>query len=179
MVTTERSEDASRVRVVIEPNQSLTWRESLIFFAAIALLSLAVALAFSLMGYWPILPFAGLELAALAAAIYVVAQRGRVRHLITITAGTVRVEKGRVRGRGPSGGPEYSAEFPRAWVRVDLVAPRRGWYPSRLLIGASGRSVVVGEFLTDEERQELKGKLLSLLVHGDSEAPPPPQTEFE
>lgn len=179
MVTTERSKDASRVRVVIEPNQSLTWRESLIFFAAIALLSLAVALAFSLQGYWPILPFAGLELAALGGAIYLVAQRGRIRHLITITAATVQVEKGRLRGRGDGGGPECSTEFPRAWTRVDLVTPRRGWYPSRLVIGASGRSVVVGEFLTDEERRELKVSLHKLLTRDGQELPPAPQTKFE
>lgn len=180
MVTTERSKDASRVRVVIEPNQSLTWRESLIFFAAIALVLLAVALAFTAQGYWPVLPFAGLELLALGAAIYVVAHGGRRRQMITITADRIRVEKGRLRsGRSSGGGPESCQEFPRAWARVELAKPRKGWYPSRLTVGASGKAIPVGEFLTDEEREELKARLEQLLADRDAAAPDKPHEEFE
>lgn len=174
MVTTERSKDASRVQVVIEPNQSLTWRESLIFFAAIALLSLAVALLFSLQGYWPILPFAGLELVALGVAIYLVSHSGRRRQLVTITADRIRIEKGRLRGKGSGGGPECCYEFPRAWARVALVRPKRGWYPSRLTVGTSGNAVVLGEFLTDEEREGLKARLDDLLAErGDTDPAAP------
>ena len=41
------------------------------FFALAALPALGLALAFTLQGFWPILPFAGLELAALAIALRV------------------------------------------------------------------------------------------------------------
>jgi uncharacterized membrane protein len=167
MVTTERSADASRVQLVIEPNQSLTWRESLIFFAATALLSLAVAVAFAFQGYWPILPFAGLELLALGTAIYLVAHGGRRRQLITITGDTIRIEKGRTRSGEASGGPDRCDEFARPWVRIELSNPRKGWYPSRLTIGSAGRKVAVGEFLTDEERVELEARLQALLAAPD------------
>jgi len=180
MVTTECSQEASRVRVVIEPNQSLTWRESLIFFAAAAVLSLAVALAFAMQGYWPILPFAGLELLALGWAVYQVAQYGRRRQVITITADRIRIEKGRSHGRSNTGGgPESCREFPRAWARVELVKPRKGWYPSRLMIGASGKAVPVGEFLTDEEREELKTRLELALVDADGTGFAAPDKEFK
>lgn len=167
MVTTECSADASRVRVVIEPNQSLTWRESLVFFAATALLSLAVALAFAAQGFWPILPFAGLELLALGAALYLVAHSGRRRQMITITGDLIRIEKGRLRSGAANGGPDRCDEFTRPWVRVELSSPRKGWYPSRLTIGNAGRRVTVGEFLTDEERLELQARLQSLLATRD------------
>jgi uncharacterized membrane protein len=174
MVTTERSKDASRVRVVIEPNQSLTWCESLVFFAAIALLSLAVALLFSLQGYWPILPFAGLELADLGVAFYLAAHSGRRRQVVTITADRIWIEKGRLRSRSSGGGPDCCQDFPRAWARVELVRPRHDWYPSRLKIGASGRTAVVGEFLTDAEREELKARLDDLLTErGDTDPAAP------
>lgn len=164
MVTTEWSEEENRARVVVAPNQSLTWHESLIFFAAAAAVSLAVAIAFSVMGYWPVLPFAGLELLALGGAVYVVAQRARRCQVITVTADRVRVEKGRLHGRSNTGGgPHTSREFPRSWTRVDLIRPRRGWYPTRLLIGASGERVAIGEFLTDEERVALKADLEAVL----------------
>lgn len=150
------------------------------FFAAIALSSLAVALAFTVQGFWPILPFAGLELLALGVAIYLVAHSGRRRQMITITAEQVRVEKGRLRSVGTSGGgPESCQDFPRAWVRVELVRPNKGWYPSRLTVGASGSAIPVGEFLTDEEREELKTRLDSLLVEAGDPPSEVPKTEFE
>lgn len=180
MVTTECSQDASRVHVVIAPNQSLTWHGALIFFAAAALLSLAIALTFSVMGYWPILPFAGLELLALGAALYVAVNSGRRRQVITITAETVRIEKGRLRGTGRTGGgPESREEFARVWTRVELIRPRQGWYPTRLTIGASGSAVPVGEFLTDEERQALKDRLDDMLARTSAASPDTPRTEFE
>jgi uncharacterized membrane protein len=132
------------------------------------------------MGYWPVLPFAGLELLALGWAVYQVAQHGRRRQVITITADRIRIEKGRLHGRrNTGGGPESSREFPRAWARVELVKPRRGWYPSRLLIGASGKAVPVGEFLTDEEREELKTRLQLVLVETDGTGLAAPDEEFK
>lgn len=177
MVTTERSKDASRVQVVIEPNQSLTWRESLVFFAAIALLSLAVALLFTLQGYWPVLPFAGLELVILAVAMYLAAHSGRRRQVITITDDRIRIEKGRLRSGFSGGGPERCQEFPRAWARTELVKARHDWYPSRLTIGASGKRVVVGEFLTDEGREALKARLDALLMMRDGAGPAAPKNK--
>ncbi len=139
----------------------------MVFFAAAAMTSLAIALIFTVMGYWPILPFAGLELIALGVALYVTARRGRRREMITITAATVCIEKGLVCGAGRvGGGPRCRKEFARAWARVVLSKPVRGWYPSRLTIGACGVVELIGEFLTDEERRALKTELDALLTSG-------------
>jgi uncharacterized membrane protein len=76
----------------------------------------------------------------------------------------VVVEKGRQRRRGSErGGPESRISFPRAWARVELRA-QEGWYPDRLLIGASGNRVELGEFLADAEKKELAGELKRLLA---------------
>lgn len=169
MVKTECGQEAGGVRIVIRPNQSLSWRESMIFYVAAALVTSMVALAFAAMGYWLILPFAGLELLALGGAVYGVSQQGQRRQVITITAERIRIEKGRLRGGSVSGGgPASSCEYARAWARVMLVKPDKGWYPSQLLIGASGNTIPVGEFLTDEEREELKIRLQDALIKVDS-----------
>jgi uncharacterized membrane protein len=44
-------------------------------FAALAVVTLAIGTGFALMGAWPILPFAGLEVAALAVAFVVHVRR--------------------------------------------------------------------------------------------------------
>ena len=68
-------------RLVIGPNASLTDRQALVFFAGMCGVCLTIAAVFAGVGLWPVLPFAGLELAALAAALWVVVQRNRYREV--------------------------------------------------------------------------------------------------
>ncbi len=50
---------------VIRPNQSLSWRRALQAYAVIALTCLGIGITFALHGFWPVLPFAGLEVVVL------------------------------------------------------------------------------------------------------------------
>src|SRR5258705_8678146 len=52
-------------RIELAPNCSLTVRAAAAFFGTLAFVTLAVALLFVVQGYWPVLPFAGLELPGL------------------------------------------------------------------------------------------------------------------
>ena len=145
--------DANQNRCfVLRPNQSLTWRESQVFFAVTALVSLTVATGFAVAGFWPVLPFAGVELLALGTALYVTACRGARNEVVSVTPDLVEVHKGRR-------GPEQSWEFPRSWARVALLEQPGGWYPSRLLIRSHGREVEVGGFLNEQERRRLAAQL--------------------
>ena len=95
-----------------------------------------------------ILPFAGLELAALGAALYISAWRGGRREVIHITPEQVRVETGR-------DVPEQEVVFDRSWVQVVIEKPWSHWYPSRLLLRSHGKQMEIGSFLNEEERQAL------------------------
>lgn len=164
MVTSDSCPDTKERRVVIRPNRSLSWQQSMVFLAAIAVPLLLVAVVLAARGFWLVLPFAGIELAALFACIYVVSHAARRCEVVSIGDTTVRVEKGRERGRcGYGGGPEETFEFMRAWVRVELSRKTGDWYPRRLWIGASGRRVELGEFLVDGEKAELAAELKRLL----------------
>lgn len=164
MVICDASPDNKTRRVVIRPNRSLSWRQSMVFLAAIAVPLLLISLVLAMRGFWLILPFAGLELAALFACIYVVSHAAQRCEVVSIGESVVRVEKGRDRGRCPDkGGPEQCVEFARGWVRVELTKRSGDWYPQRLWIGASGRRVEIGGFLVDEEKTELAAELHRLL----------------
>ena len=67
--------DCSR-RFLIRPNCSLQWREVVRFYLGIAAVSFGIAVAFALQGAWLVLPFAGIEMAVLGGALYIVARRG-------------------------------------------------------------------------------------------------------
>lgn len=135
-------------RWVIRPNQSLSWRAVLRVYALIAVCLLGISVAFVLKGFWPVLPFAGLELLMLGVAFYLSSARSRWREVVTVDPRVVRVEKGRSQ-------VEEHWECPSVWAQVLLEKPPIAWYPSRLMIAYKGRGVEVGRFLCDDERTAL------------------------
>lgn len=139
-------------RFVIRPNRSLTWRQTQIAFAILATVCLAIACAFALIGFWPVLPFAGAELLAVGAGMYVCAVKGRSTEVVRVDADIVAVEKGRE-------SCTERWEFKRGWTTIRLQNSRVRWYPTRLVIGSHGREVQLGGFLTDSERARLAGEL--------------------
>jgi uncharacterized membrane protein len=156
MVISDVCPDTSVQRVVIRPNRSLSWRQSMVFLGLIAVPLVLISVVLAARGFWLILPFAGLELAALFACFYSVSHACRRCEVVSISESLVTIEKGRDRGRGDeSGGPQHRVEFARGWVRVELSKEASHWYPRRLWIGASGQRVEIGEFLVDEEKAEL------------------------
>ena len=48
-------------RLVIGPNASLSDRQALGFFAGLSVICLCIGGVFASQGFWPVLPFAGLE----------------------------------------------------------------------------------------------------------------------
>ena len=146
-------------RFVLRPNRSMTWRQTQMFYALISSVTLAVACGFALLGYWPVLPFAGLELLLLGVGFWLCAASGRVTEVISIGE-TIIVEKG-------THTPQCVWQAPRAWVQVTLRQPRIAWYPSKLVLRSHGREVPLGDFLGEEERRELAAKLKALVGTGD------------
>lgn len=164
MVISESCPDAGLRRVMIRPNRSLSWRQSMIFLGAIAVPLLLISVVLAAWGYWLILPFAGLELAGLFACLYLVAYAAYRCEVVSIGESVVTVEKGRDRGDGPERvSPEQRTEFARGWVKVELSRTASQRCPRRLWIGASGRRVEIGGFLVDQEKTELAAELHKLL----------------
>jgi uncharacterized membrane protein len=144
-------------RFELRPNSSLTPRAAAFFYLSIAAMSLGIAGGFAWLGFWPILPFAGLELAGLAAALWVTQRRAGVREY-------VQVDEDRVTFRREASGRCLEREFRRPWVRVEMRRAPVAHWPSRLLLGSHGRSVEVGAFLTEDERVALRDRLGSVLA---------------
>ena len=145
---------------MIRPNQSLSWRQAIQVYAAIAIVCLGIGIAFALHGFWTVLPFAGLEILVLGAAFYMCLTRSQIREVVSVNASTVAVEKGRQT-------PEERWECPRAWAQVRLEKPHISWYPSRLAIAFQGRQVELGAFLNEEERRALAAELQQVIQRDD------------
>lgn len=139
-------------RFVIRPHRSLSWAQVKRVYIGMAVVSLAIAVGFAMQGFWPVLPFAGLELLALGGALYLCTLEGHRSDVVCVDTHTVTVEKGRRT-------PDDTWEFNRAWTQVKLFRSRVVWYPSRLVLRSAGKEVEVGDFLTEGERLRLAEQL--------------------
>jgi uncharacterized membrane protein len=148
--------DAAPQRIEIAPNCSLSVRGALWFFGGTCLVSFTIAGIMALLGFWPIFPFAGLEMALLAWALKAGLDRRRHRQTITISDREVLVES-------LSGSRCEQIVFPRHWAQVKLRCPASRLYPSRLVIESHGRQCEVGSFLTEEARRGLAQRLGRLI----------------
>lgn len=145
-------------RLVIGPNASLTARQAVGFVALVSVPGLGIAGVFAAQGFWPIFPFAGLELSALGAALWVSLRRNRYREVLRFEDGQLVVECGELGGE-----VRRLLAWPRTWTQVVLERGRRGNDPQRLLLMYAGRRVEIGHCLTDDERAALRGRIKELL----------------
>ncbi len=148
-------------RLVIGPNASMTVKVAWSVMGLMTLVSMAIALFFTVQGFWPILPFAGLELAALGLALYVSLKRNRYREVIAFEGNRVRVECG-MSGEGA----RLSIDWPRSSTRILLEQGIHRNDPTRLCLYNGTRRLVLGRCLTDEDRERLAARLRELILAG-------------
>jgi uncharacterized membrane protein len=140
----------------LTPNCSLTPRGAALFFGSVAFGTLLVAGLVASQGFWPVLPFAGLELALLAWALHQSMQRRFHTQTITVSDSEVAVaEVDRQRS--------YRVVFPRHWAQVKMRDGFSPLQPSRLSIESHGRRCEVGSFLNEQERRGLAQRLRRLI----------------
>jgi uncharacterized membrane protein len=143
-------------RIEICPHCSLSVRSALLFFSSVCFISFGIAAFLASRGFWPVLPFAGLEMAFLGWALWMSMARRHYRETITVTDADVSVE---LRDR------QHSVQhvFPRHWAQVKLRRPASRLHPSRLTIESHGRECELGSFLTEAERRGLARQLQRLI----------------
>jgi uncharacterized membrane protein len=154
---------ACEYRIELAPNCSLTPASARLFVGGLAFVTLAAALYFTARGFWPVLPFAVVEIIVLGWAVRASMRDGRRRECILISEETVVVER-----RSPANTSRLV--FARHWATVKLRDPPAAQHPSRLVIESHGRACEVGRFLTEDERRGLAARLRQL-VGRSSESP--------
>ena len=131
------------------PNRSLSPAGRRIFLGAMAVTTLGVAGFAAAIGAWPVMPFAGLEVALVVLAFHVVALHDADFERLEIGAGEVRVES-----RDAGAHTRFVAYVP--WARVVVRESGRG---CSLGLAYAGRTVPLGRLLSDEGRRGLALKL--------------------
>lgn len=130
------------------PPQALVW---LLVFTAC--LSFAIGIGFAWVGAWPVLPFIGLEVAALATAFVAQARRAADHERIVVRDGEMRIE---VRDAGRTS----VHSFHPGWVR--LLTQRAG-EDVRIGVRSHGRELEIGRHLDAPGRSLLAAELAGRL----------------
>jgi len=151
----------------LAPHCSLTPRTALLFFGSVCFATFGVAGAATLMGYWPVLPFAGAEMALLGWALKTSMDRRHEHEHIDVTESEVIIEYSR--------GTPTRVVFPRHWARVKIRRPKSPLHRAHLVIESHGRAYEVGKFLSEEERLQLASRL-GRVIGGMNQSPVLPAT---
>lgn len=142
--------------IEISPNCSLSVRGAILFFGSLCAVSFGIAGILAWRGFWPVLPFAGAEMALLGWALKMSLARRFEHQTITVTETDVSIE---LHGRRHCS----KVVFPRHWAQVKLRRPASRLHPSRLTIESHGRQCELGGFLTETERRGLADRLTRLI----------------
>ena len=146
-------------RALIRQHGSMSARAMVVAVICLSVLVLTIGLSFFTLGFWLILPFAGLEIAVVAAAVAATIQRAGDHELIVVDDARVRITQ-------QLGKRTVTHDFVRYWTQVKRERAASRLHPSRLLVGSHGRFVPVGCALTEEAREELARSICDALGRG-------------
>jgi len=126
-------------------------------------LSFLFGAVFAAHGLWLILPFAGLELVAVAIAFVCYGRRAADYERITLAENHVTIER-------VEGVRAVSWRFAAAWARVEVEEAERSWADRvRVFIVARGERVEIGRHLPAPRRRLLAQEIFAAL-HGGAAA---------
>lgn len=146
--------DGAEFAITSRRNCSATPRQVLLVLAATALVNLVIGVAFAVVGLWPVLPFAGLEVAALAVAFYLCGRHATDYERITIAPGRLVLEVS-------ESDCVRTHEFNPSWVR--LVASRAAG-DLRLALRSHGKEIEIGRHLDADGREQFAATLAARLA---------------
>ena len=161
-----RAVPPARLDVVLYPNRSLGTTGFALLMTAIVLVSVAVGAGFMMVGAWPVTGFLGLDVLLVYLAFRWNDRQARRAEFVRLDGDGLSVR------RLEPDGHSQCWRFEPYWVRVSLE--QVGRHDRRLVLRSHGRQVVIGAFLTQDERQELAHALEAALREHRAGAPAAP-----
>ncbi len=137
-------------KVTFKPNSALSAASKQKVVILLTVIPCVIGIAFCFLGAWLVLPFVGLEIAALAYAFYYVNQHETDYETIIIDADSLMVE----RCVGENVSQQVINPY---WVRVVQHELPNG--ELHLYLQSHGKEIEIGSYLTRKQRELLAGQL--------------------
>jgi len=141
--------------VILTPHRSLGNVGFRVVMGILIFMSLVGGVGFAMLGAWPVFAYFGLDIILIYVAFRASYRSGRLHEIVRLTSSELLIE------RVQPSGKRQSWRFQPYWLRVEMDDPPE--HESALKIWSHGRSLIVGAFLTPEERLELAEALREAL----------------
>ena len=132
----------------VRPNGFWHRRVLLVCTGVLAAVTAGIGIMFAILGAWPILPFAGLEVVLLLGTVLWV--RARSYDLERIVVSEHYIHLTRRRGKRIS-----VNSYAKNWTRVELCKGAVSHEPNRLYLVMQGRGIEIGNHLIESSRRNL------------------------
>ena len=156
MVKIESNKEKDFHRILIRPNRSISWKSSIVFILVIAFTCLTIGFGFAYVGATLILPFAGLEVLFVGICVYLVLNKTSQQEVITLSKDKLTIEKGAYKVK-------KVWEYFRLWSYISVERPQHPWYPAHIVVTSKGERVPLGDFLNEQEKEELVSNLENII----------------
>jgi uncharacterized membrane protein len=143
------SAEQADFRLTIKRNCSISPRQLALLLGATAAVSFGIGIGFAVLGAWVILPFAGLEIAGLAAAFCCVGRHAGDYEKFELGQGRLKVE---IRDADTVSAHEFNPHWARLVVEPGAPEPR-------IALRSHGRMLEIGRHLPARERLGLAQRL--------------------
>ena len=144
-------------RALLTPHRSLGPQGFLILMSAIGAVSFGTGIVFLLLGAWPVLAFCGLDVALVYLAFKLNYRAARMHETVHLTEAALLVKRMHPCGK------EENWTFHPYWVRLS-VEENAHTERTQISLRSHGRELVIGHFLSDEEKVEF-GNALGRALH--------------
>lgn len=155
-IPSEETPEEPLFNAVLHPHRSLSPTGFMILMTGVSLASFGAGIAFVIAGAWPVMGFFGLDVALIYVAFRVNYRWGRIYETLLLTEDTLTVE------RVLPNGKTRRWRFQPYWLKISIDDPPR--HDSGLILSSHGKSLVIGAFLTLEERLEVAQALAEALA---------------
>ncbi|MEM6851999.1 MAG: DUF2244 domain-containing protein [Pseudomonadota bacterium] len=152
---TDEPADDVVFRALLYPNRSLPNSGFMAVMAVVCGVNFIAGAYFMALGAWPVLGFCGLDIALVYGAFKLSYRQGRLHETIHITPDRMTVS------RVSPAGLESRWILQPYWVRVAIDSPVE--HHSQLRVTSHGKTLVLGAFLSPEERESLGEALAQAL----------------
>ncbi len=144
---------------ILTPNRSLGPRAFLVMMLGVCAITTGLGVHFFLQGAWPVLGFFGLDVLLLYVAFRMNYRAGRVAERVCVSPSEVVVHR-----REPSR-REAVWRFNPYWLRVETGDPSDE--SSQVILASHGRRIIVGSFLSPDERHAFADALRAALTEAN------------
>lgn len=134
--------------LLLRPNRSMTWNDNRQVILGLTLATLLVPTLWAARGMWLALPLAGIELAALAAALYFVCWKLGFRQVIRISPDSISIAEGYYF-------PSRDWRLDRSRTALAVQRGKHPWDAIRVTMYDREQRITLGEFLNKEDSESL------------------------